>query len=251
MGSKLTALTFVICIVFLPDQIFAYGGGGDGGGGDPFVQSDIGVGGPPMTFIPPENMEFDIPDSYTNPGVAESTTVFPDSDVRQAVLEKEMASGFLHRAKGHVYGALVAVGEGAVKTGKIAVKGLAVLGATAGVIAAIPGAAAGAAGTVTALGVVAVVSGGAALVGGALMEGAETYGRDIDKGKSQVDAASNGMTSGLAKGAIDTAVSLTPGLGTIDLIEKARTGGKGIGDQLHGGVTNGVSRKTPMTPIDA
>ncbi len=248
-------MVLVACLVLLPVQIFAYGGDGDGDGDDSFTSSaDIGVGGPPLTFTPPENMEFDIPDSYTNPGVADSTTVFPDSDVRRATQENEMNSGFLHRAKGHVYDALATVGEGAVIAGKVAVKGLAVAGATAGVLAAVPGAAVGAAGTVAALGVVAVVCGGAALVGGALMQGAETYGDGIDKGKSQTDAATDGLTSGLAKGAIDTAVDLTPGLGTIDLIEKARTGGKGVGDQIHGGVTKGRNTNighTSMPPIDA
>ncbi|MBW2690351.1 MAG: hypothetical protein JRC99_10535 [Deltaproteobacteria bacterium] len=236
MGNKLISMVLVACLVLLPVQIFAYGGNGDGDGDDSFTSSaDIGVGGPPLTFTPPENMELNIPDSYTNPGVAGSTTVFPDSDVRRATQENEMNSGFLHRAKGHVYDALATVGEGAVIAGKVAVKGLAVAGTTAGVLAAIPGAAVGAAGTVAALGVVAVVCGGAALVGGALMQGAETYGDGIDKGKSQTDAATDGLTSGLAKGVIDTAIDLTPGLGTVDLIEKARTGGKGVGDQIHGG----------------
>lgn len=252
MGNKLISMVLVACIVLLPLQIYAYGGDGDGDGDDSFTSSaDIGVGGPPLTFTPPDNLDYDIPESYTNPGVAGSTTVFPDSDVRRAIQEKEMNSGFLHRAEGHVYDGLAAVGEGAVVAGKVALKGLAVVGVTAGVLAATPGAAVGAAGTVAALGVVAAVSGGAALVGGALMQGAETYGDGIDKGKSQTDAASNGMTSGLAKGVIDTAISVNPVLEAIDLIEKARTGGKGVGDQLHGGVTSGVPRNTPMAPIDA
>jgi len=250
MGSKLMLLFLVVCLTLLPVQVYAHGGGGgEGGGGNPFVQSDIGVGGPPMTFIPPENMGFNIPDSYTNPGVADSTTIFSDSDVRRAIQEEEINSGFLHRAEGHVYDGLATVGDGVVIAGKVAIKGLAILGTTAVVIAAIPGATVSAAGTVSALGVVAVVSGGAALVGGALMEGAETYGKDIDNNKSQAEAASDGITSGLVKGAIDTAISLDPVSSTIDLIEKARTGGKGIADQLKEGLRNGVPRNTPMGPI--
>jgi hypothetical protein len=251
-------LVFAVCLILLPVQVYAYGGGGDGdeesGRKDPFARSDAGSGGgAPMTFTPPGNIGFDIPDSYTNPGVADSTTVFPDSDVKRAIQERERNSGFLHRTEGHVYDALASVGGGAVIAGKVAIKGLAVLGATAGVLAAAP-VAAGAAGTAAALGVAAAAIGGAALVGGALMQGAETYGEGIDAGKSQADAASHGMTSGLAKGAIDTAISLDPALGAIDHIKKAMTGGKGLGDSIHEEVTNDVSPKTPMTrmtPTDA
>ena len=256
MDKKLISLILMLCMVLLPVQIYAYGGDGDGDGdGDDSFTSygDIGVGGPPpLTFTPTGNSDYGIPDSYTNPGVAGSTTVLPDLDIKQvlrSIQEDDMNSGFMHRAEGHVYDALATVGGGAVVGGKVAVSGLALVGATAGIMVATPAFIAGATGTAAALEVVAVVSGGAALVGGALMQGAETYGDGIDKGKSQDDAARDGLISGVTKGVIDHAVNLT-GLGTIDLIQKA-TRGKGVADSLHGGVTKGVTRNMPMTPIDA
>lgn len=252
MGSKLISLVLVLYLIFLPVQVFSCGGGGN----DRDIDVWNSAGGPPLTFTPPRDSDYGLPDSYTNPGVADSTTTFTDEEVMRAIQEREMISGFLHRTNGHIYDGLVSVGEDVKIAGKVAIKGLAVLGATAGVIALSPFAAAGAAGTVSALGFTAAALGGAALAGGALMEGAETYGKDIDEGKSQNDAAGHGMTSGLAKGAIDEIVDAIPGLGTIDLLEKARTGGKGIADQLYEGVYKGdhkgaigVPSTTPMTPI--
>jgi len=246
MGSKLISLVLVACLVLLPVQIYAYGGGGgsDGdGAGEAYTSStDIGVGGPPMTFTPPDDLDYGIPESSTNPGVAGSTITFTDSDVAGTLKKK---------SDGHTYGSLESVGKGVVIAGKVAIVGITFVGGVAGILALTPATAA-TAGTIGALGVIAKVCGGTALVLGATMQGAETYGKSLDKGKSQEEAAEDGLNSAAGKGFIDHAINLNPAFGTIDLIQKAGTG-KGFGDMTHEGTTGGTPDigPTSMTPIDA
>ncbi|MCF6267090.1 MAG: hypothetical protein L3J57_11145 [Desulfuromusa sp.] len=235
MGGKLISLAFVLCLIFLPAQLFACGGG----------DSDDGLArllgfGPPLNFTPPPvDSDFGIPESYTDLGVAGSSVTLPaGSSMTLPGSEVEDS-----------YDALESVGKGLVISGKVAIAGIGLIGGVAGILSMAPATVA-TAGTVAALGLVAEICGGTAVVAGALMQGAETYGKNLDKGMSQTDAMRDGMTNGIAKGAIDHAINLNPGFGTIDLMQKATTG-KGINDTFHEGVTSGVAPNTPMTPIDA
>ncbi|MEA3487480.1 MAG: hypothetical protein U9R20_07470 [Thermodesulfobacteriota bacterium] len=210
MGNKLISMILVACLVLLPVQVYAYGGDGDGDG-DQFTDiGDIGVGGPPLTFTPPDNSDYDIPESYTNPentvaGDSEQLTYeSPSAELSTVVskwLEKELEE----------------VGKGAVIAGKVAIITISVIGAGAAIIAMAPATAASA-GTVAALGLVAKLCGGTALVLTATMKGAQSYGKGIDKGKSQDEAASEGLKDGMIKAVKEFVMNLTTATGVISTL---------------------------------
>ncbi len=266
-------MILVACLVLLPAQIYAYGdgGGGDSGGGsgdaggdgEAYTQTDTGVGGPPLTFTPPDDLDYGIPDSYTNPEstVSDGTTPLtykaPNKDISTA-LSQWMSQKYhsltatFHSAVASTYGIMGSI-AGLIKVkAKIAIATMAFIGAVAGLIAMAPAAATALGITIAGAKATAAAYGAAALITGALMTGAETYDKSLSKGKSQTEAAEDGLNSAAGKGLIDHAINLNPAFGTIDLIQKAGTG-KGVGDMTHDGTTGGTPDigDTSMSPIDA
>ena len=221
MGNKFISMILVACMVLLPVQVYAYGGDGDGDG-DQYV--DIDFGGPPSTSPPtpdltytppPDNSDYPIPDSYTNP----ENTVAGDSE--QLTYESPtgelstVVSKWLERE-------LDRVGKGVVIAGKVAIISISVIGAVAGIIAMAPATAA-TAGTIAALGLIAKLCGVTAVVLTATMKGAQTYGKRIDEGKSQDEAASDGLKSTMIKGVKEFVMNLHPVTGiksTVDEIQE-------------------------------
>ncbi|MBN2282862.1 MAG: hypothetical protein JXO48_03130 [Deltaproteobacteria bacterium] len=265
--KKLISLVLIVCVVTLPVQVYAYGGGGgDGGGGDTkdLASAGAGVGGPPLTFTPPDDLPFDIPDDYENPesevagGTEALTYKSPNKDISQA-LSQWMSQKYhsltarLHSAMASAYGVMGSVCSFVKVNAKIAIATMAFIGAVAGLIAMAPAAAAAVGITIAGAKATAAAYGAAALVTGALMAGAEQYDKSLEEGKSQTDAAADGLTTGVGKGVIDQAINMNPAFGTIDLIQKAGTG-KGLGDQALEGTTGGGTPNlgfAPMAPIDA
>jgi len=268
MSRKLISLVLVACLMLLPVQIYAYGGGGGGGGGnredvDQYRQSGNDVGGPPLTFTPPDDLDYGIPDSYDNPentvaGDTEALTYkAPNADISEALSRwvsqryRSIESSF-HSAMASVYGVMGSIAGLLKVKAKIAIATMAFIGATAGLIAMAPAAAAALGITIAGAKATAAAYGAAALVTGALMTGAEKYDKSLGEGKSQTEAAEDGVNSAAGKGFVDHAINLNPAFGTIDLIQKAGTG-KGFGDMTHEGTTGGTPDigPTSMTPIDA
>lgn len=265
--KKCISLVLVLCVMILPVQVFAYGGGGDGGGGDTMDQASAGagVGGPPLTFTPPDNLTFNIPDSYQNPesSIAGGTPQLSREgaslgDVLSKWLEPKInrLAVKYYNAKATMYNILEHAGHAVKTTTKVIFAGVAFVGAVAGLIALSPVAAGALGVTVAGATVVAATAGLSALLFGASMAAAEHYDKKLGEGKSQTDAAAEGLTSGFAKGLTDHAVNAVPHLGTIDLMQKALTG-KGIGDSVHEGIMAQPQGGTPnigfapMAPIDA
>ncbi len=206
MGNKFISMVLVACLILLPVQIFAYGGDGDGDGEAATSYSDIGMG-PPMEFTPSAT---DIPESYTNP----ENTVAGDSE--QLTYESPsaelstVASEWLEKE-------LEKVGKHAVTAGKVAIITVSVIGITATIVALAPATAASA-GTVAALGFVGKVCGGTALVLTTTMRAAQSYGKGIDEGKSQDEAASEGLKDGMIKAVQEFAMSFTTVTGVISTL---------------------------------
>ena len=267
MGRKFILLVLVGCLVLLPVQIYAYGGGGgEGGSGEDvnqYGQSGNAVGGPPLTFTPPDELDYGIPDSYDNPEntVSNDTTKLthkaPNADISEALsqwMSKRYRSieGSFHSAMASVYGVMGSIAGLLKVKAKIAIATMAFIGATAGLIAMAPPAAAALGITIAGAKATAAAYAAAALVTGALMTGAEKYDKSLGEGKSQTEAAGDGLNSAVGKGFVDHTINLNPAFGTIDLIQKAGTG-KGTGDMTHEGTTGGTPdiALTSMSPIDA
>jgi len=263
MINKLISLLLVICMVMLPLQVYAYG---DGGGGDveQFSSSDVGVGGPPLTFTPPDKLPFDIPDDYENPestveGDTEALTYkAPNKDISTAISQwmsqkyHSLTASF-HSAVATTYGVMGSIASLIKVKAKIAIATMAFIGAVAGLIAMAPAAAAALGITIAGAKATAAAYGAAALITGALMTGAEQYDKSLEKGKSQTEAAEDGLNSAAGKAVTDVTINMNPAFGTIDLIQKAGTG-KGVGDMTHEGSTKGGTPNLdfgPMAPIDA
>ncbi len=114
------------------------------------------------------------------------------------------------------------VGKGVVIAGKVAIISISVIGAVAGILALAPATAA-TAGTIAALGFIAKLCGVTAVVLTATMKGAQTYGKRIDEGKSQDEAASDGLKSTMIKGVKEFVMNLHPVTGiksTVDEIQE-------------------------------